>query len=137
MATWQIFNSFKEATNEKVHNLGSDTLKVALSNVAPVLTNTQLSNITQISATGGYAAGTLAGITSSQTGGTYTLAFGTDETFTASGAAFDAFRYLVLYNDTATNDELIAYVDYGIAVNLADGQSFTLTAGTIFTLASA
>jgi hypothetical protein len=137
MATWQIFNSFKEAANEKVHNLGSDTIKVALSNVAPVLTNTVLANITQIAATGGYAAGTLAGVLSSQTGGTYTFAFGTDETWTAVGAAFATFRYLVAYNDTATNDELIGYLDYGVAVDVADGQSFTLVAGTIFTLASA
>jgi len=43
------FNSFTEALAEKVHNLGSDTLEVALTNTAPVSTNTQLSNITQIS----------------------------------------------------------------------------------------
>lgn len=135
MATWQVFNSFKEAINEKVHNLSADTIKVALSASAPVLTNTQLSNITQIAATGGYAAGTLAGVTSSQTGGTYTFAFGTDLVFTASGADFDAFRYLVIYNDTATNDELIAYADYGAAYTVTDGTTFTLSAQTVFTLA--
>lgn len=135
MATWQIFNSTKEALAEKVHNLGSDTIKVALTNSAPLLTNAVLADITQIAATGGYAAGTLAGVTSSQSGGTYTFAFGTNLTFTAGGAAFDPFRYLVVYNDTATNKELLAFIDYGTSYTLPDGQSFTLVAGTVFTLA--
>lgn len=83
----------------------------------------------------GYAPVTLAGVTSSQAGGTYTFAFGTNATFTASGASFDPFRYLVLYNDTAASDELIAFVDYGTSYTLPNTQSFTLTAGTVFTLA--
>ena len=40
MATFNKFQSFVEAVAEKVHNLGSDTLKVALTNTAPVATNT-------------------------------------------------------------------------------------------------
>ncbi len=135
MADWQIFNSFKEAINEKVHNLFSDTLKVVLTNTAPVLTNTVIGDITQIAGTGGYAPATLAGVTSSQSGGTYTLAFSTDLTFTASGAAFAPFRYVVIYNDTAASDELIAFVDYGTSYTLPDGSGFTMTAGTVFTLA--
>lgn len=135
MADWQIFNSFKEAMPEKVHNLSSDTIKVILTNTAPVLTNTVVGDITQISAAGTYAPVTLSGVTSSQSGGTYTFAFGTDATFTASGAAYDTFRYVVLYNDTAALDELIAFADYGTGYALASGASFTLTAGTVFTLA--
>jgi hypothetical protein len=30
----------------------------------------------------------------------------------------------VLYNDTASNDELIGYWDYGAAVTLANGETF-------------
>lgn len=135
MADWQIFNSFKEAINEKVHNLSSDTIKVVLTNTAPSLTNTVIGDITQIAGTGGYAPATMAGITSSQSGGTYTFAFATNVTFTASGASFAPFRYLVLYNDTAAADELVAFVDYGTAYTLPDLSSFVLTAGTVFTLA--
>ena len=53
MATFNKFNGFTEALAEKVHNLGSDTLTVALtaSANAPVATNSQLSNLTQISYT--------------------------------------------------------------------------------------
>ena len=72
MATFNKFYSFVEALSEKVHNLGSDTLTVALTNTLPVNTNTQLSNITQIAYTN-LSTRVLAGVTSAQTTGTYTL----------------------------------------------------------------
>jgi len=127
MATFNKFNSFVEALAEKVHNLGSDVLKIALTNSAPLATNTVLANITQIAAGNGYTAGgNTASITSSsQTSGTYKLVLG-DVTFTASGGAMAAFRYAVLYNDTATNDELIGWYDYGSSITLADTETFTL-----------
>jgi len=127
MATFNKFNSFVEALAEKVHNLGSDTLKIALTNSAPLATNTVLANITQITAANGYTAGgNTASITSSsQTSGTYKLVLG-DVTFTASGGAMAAFRYAVLYNDTATNDELIGWYDYGSSITLADTETFTI-----------
>lgn len=136
MATVQIFSSFKEAINEKVHNLGSDTLKFMLTNTAPSLSNTVKTDITEIAAGNGYTAGgtTVTVSSSSQTGGTYTLVLAAC-VFTASGGTIGPFRYIVLYNDTATNDELIGYVDYGTAYTLPDGQPFTLTAGTFFSLA--
>lgn len=135
MATWQIFSPFKAAAPNGIHNLASNTLKVALSNTLPVATNAVLADITQIAVTGGYAPGTLAGVSSAQAGGTYTLSFSTDLTFTASGADFAPFRYLVLYNDTAASQNLIGWLDYGVAYILPDGQGFTLTAGAVFTLA--
>ena len=57
MAAFNKFNSFVEAVAEKTHNLGSDTLKVALTNSAPVATNTVFANITEIAAGNGYTAG--------------------------------------------------------------------------------
>jgi hypothetical protein len=127
MAAFNKFNSFVEAVAEKVHNLGADTLKVALSNTAPVASNTQLSNITQISAVNGYTAGgTATTITSSaQTSGTYKLVI-TDVVFTASGGSIGPFQYVVLYNDTATNDELIGWYDYGTALTITNGNTFTV-----------
>lgn len=126
MATFNKFNSFVEALAEKVHNLGSDTLKVMLTNTAPVAGNSVKADLTEISAGNGYTAGgATASITSSsQTGGTYKLVLA-DVTFTATGAV-GPFRYAVLYNDTATNKELIGWVDYGSSLTLANGETFTV-----------
>ena len=134
MASFNKFNSFVEALAEKVHNLGSDTLTVALCNTAPTASNTQLSDLTQISYTN-LSSRTLSSVTSSQTNGTYTLD-AADLVLTASGTVA-TFRYVVLYNDTATNDELIGYYDYGSAVDLQNGETFTITfdASGILTLA--
>lgn len=134
MATVQIFNSFKEAVAEKVHNLGSDTLKFLLTNTAPSLANTVKADLTEIAAGNGYTAGGIAAtVTSSaQSGGTYSLVLAA-WTVTAAGGTIGPFRYLVLYNDTATNDELIGFVDYGASYTLPDGQPFTITAGTFLT----
>lgn len=134
MATVQIFNSFKEAVAEKKHDLGADTLKFMLTNTAPSLANTVKADLTEITAGFGYTAGgTAVTVTSSaQSGGTYSLVLAAC-TFTAAGGSIGPFRYVTLYNDTATNDELIGYVDYGASYTLPDGQPFTLTAGTFLT----
>lgn len=129
MPTPLVFNSFKEAVAEGTHDLDTHTLKVALSNTAPSLTNALLADITQIAATGGYTTQTAALVSSAQSGGTYSLALDT-VTFTASGADFAPFRYVVLYNDTAASDPLICYYDRGAAYTVPDGQSFVIQAST-------
>lgn len=139
MATFNKFYSFVEALAEKTHNLGSDTLTVALTNTLPINTNTQLSNITQISYTniqnGTTTGRDLTGVTSAQTTGTYKLD-ANDLVLTATGTV-PTFRYVVLFNNTATNDELIGWYDYGAAVDLLNGETFTITwdAAGILTLA--
>jgi len=127
VATFTKFNSFVEAVAEKVHNLGSDTLKVMLTNSAPAASNTVKADITEISAGNGYTAGgTQASQTSSaQSSGVYKLVC-SDVVFTASGGSIGPFRYAVLYNDTASNDELIGYWDYGSAITLTTGGTFTV-----------
>lgn len=134
MATFNKFDSFVEALAEKTHNLGADTLTVALTNTAPTAGNTVLANITEISYTN-LSSRVLTSVTSSQTSGTYTLD-AADLVLTASGTV-PTFRYVVLYNDTATSDELIGYYDYGSAVDLLNGETFTITfdASGILTLA--
>lgn len=137
MASYNKFNSFVEAVAEKSHNLGSDTLKIMLTNSAPSASNTVKANLTDISAGNGYSAGgsTVTISSSSQTSGTYSLV-GTDLVFTASGGSIGPFRYAALYNDTATNDELIGWWDYGSSVTLADGETFTVDFGSsILTIA--
>lgn len=127
MATFNKFNAFTENVAEKAFNLGTDTLKVMLTNTAPVSTNSVKANLTEISAGNGYTAGGTAATisSSSQTGGVYKLVLA-DVVFTASGGSIGPFRYVVLYDDTAANDELIGWWDYGSAVTLASGESFTV-----------
>jgi hypothetical protein len=122
------FNSFTEAVTEKIHNLGADVLKVMLTNTAPVATNTQKSNLTDITAVGtDYPAGGKQATitTSAQTSGVYKLVL-VDVVFGPVSASVGPFRYIVLYNDTATNKELIGWWDNGVAVTLTSGQSFTV-----------
>jgi hypothetical protein len=129
VASFNKFQSFVEHVAEKVHNLGSDTLKVLLTNTAPVATNSVKADLTEISAGNGYSAGgTAATISSSaQSSGTYKLVLA-DVTFTASGGSIGPFRYAVLYNDTPTSpaDPLIGWWDYGSNLTLASGESLTV-----------
>lgn len=123
MATFVKFYSFTEALAEKKFNLGTDTLKVALTNTAPALTNTQLLNLTEISYTN-VSSRTVTITSSSQTTGTYKLVLA-DLVLTASGNV-GPFRYVVLYSDTAANKDLICYYDYGSSLSLVATQTFTV-----------
>ena len=128
MASFNKFDQFVEDVAEKVHNLGADTLKIMLTNTAPVATNTIFANLTEITAANGYSAGgTAASISSSaQTSGSYKLVLA-DVVLTASGGTIGPFRYAVLYNDTPTSpaDPLIGWWDYGSSITLAAGETFT------------
>lgn len=134
MAAYNKFQIFPEDLAEKIHNLAADTLKIMLTNTAPVATNTVKGNLTEITAGNGYTAGgTAASITSSgQTSGTYKLVLD-DVVFTAAAGSIGPFRYAVLYNSTPTSNSqganpspLISWWDYGSSITLADGESFTV-----------
>lgn len=130
MAAFNKFNAFVENVAEKVHDLGADTLMVALCAAAnaPVAGNTVLANLTQISYTN-LSARTLTRTSSGQTAGTYALVLA-DLVLTASGAV-GPFRYVVIYNDTPVSpaDPLIGWYDYGSDVTLANGETFTIDFG--------
>jgi len=123
MASFNKFRSFSEALSEKKHNLGSDQLKIALTNTIPVNTNAVLADLTQIAYTN-LSAREVTTLTSAQTAGTYKLVL-SPLTLTASGNVA-TFQYVVLYNDTATNDELIGWWDYGSAVNMTNLATFLI-----------
>lgn len=140
MASYNKFNDFSEQLIRGVHDWDAHTFKVLLTNTAPVASNAVKADLTEITAGSGYTAGgTATTITISETSGTTTVQ-GSQVVFTASGGSIGAFRYAVLYNDSATSDNLVAWWDYGSAVTLADGESFTVKfnnadPGTILTLA--
>ena len=134
MANYTKVNSFVEALAEKVHNLGSDTLKVALTNTAPTAAGTtKLADLTG-GITTGFDGMTITTSSSGQSSGTYKLVL-TDLTMTATGSV-GPFRYVVIYNDSAANDPLICYFDYGSEVTLAKDDTFKLDFGDqLFSLA--
>lgn len=137
MAAFNKFQDFVDQIGKGKHDFSTHTIKVLLTNVAPVATNSVKADLTEIAAGNGYTAGGNS-VTPvwSETTGTASLA-GTDVTFTASGGAMATFRYVVLYNDSTTSpaDALIGWWDHGSAVTLADGDSFIVDFGaTIFTL---
>lgn len=129
MAAFNKFQPFGEYLAEKKIDLSADTLKVLLTNTAPVATNGLKGDLTEIAAGNGYSAGgaVAAQSSSAQSGGTYKLVIG-DVVFTASGGAIGPFRYAVLYDDTPTTpaDPLIGWFDYGSAQTLADGEAITV-----------
>lgn len=140
MAAFNKFNIFLGDMGNKVHNLSSDALKIMLSNVAPVATNTVKANLTEIAAGNGYTAGGGAAAFTSwaQSAGVWKLVL-VPVVFTASGGDIAQFRYATLYNDTPTSpaDPLIGWWDYGAAVNLTNGNSFTVqldTTNGVFTV---
>ena len=127
MATFVKFQPFVEKLAEKAHNLGSDQLKIALTNTAPSAANGVYADLTAPLAATNLSGATPFNITttsSAQTSGTYKLVLA-DLVLTATGAV-GPFRYIVIYNDTATNDELIAYYDYGSSISLANTDTFTI-----------
>ena len=136
MATYNKFQCLVEDLAEKKHNLASDTLKVAFSNAtnAPSASaDVKLADITTIVATN-LGDVTLTVSSSSQTAGTYKLVVA-DKLLTATGDV-PAFRYVIIYNDTAANKELICFFDYASEVTLASGDTFKLDFGTeLFSLA--
>lgn len=127
MAAYNKFQQFTKDLIDGVHDFDGHTFKVALTNSAPVNTNTVLANITQIANGNGYTTGgTTTTISTSTSSGTAKVT-GTDVVFTASGS-MGPFRYAVLYNDNPTSpaDPLIGWWDYGSSITLAAAETFTV-----------
>jgi hypothetical protein len=145
MATFNKFQDFSEQLTRGVHDFDAHTFKVALTNTAPVATQVSLDTVTNhpapAAANGYTAGGTATTISISETTGTTTVS-GTQVVFTATAGGIGPFRYVILYNDTATSpaDALIGWWDYATSITLADTETFTVkfsntSPGAIFTLA--
>jgi len=127
MATLTKINQFVADLANKVHNLGSDQLEIALcaAAYAPVVTNSVLGDLTEISYTN-CSPRAITTTSAAQTSGVLKLILA-DLVLTASGAV-GPFRYIVLYNSTPTSPlkPLIGFYDYGSDITLASGETFTL-----------
>lgn len=134
MAAFVVVHEFGNEVADESHDLAADTFKAVLTNTAPTQAGSAvLADITQISNGNGYTTGgvTLSSVTFAETGsGTGVWEFDAAAfSWTASGGSIGPFRYVVIYNDTAANDEILGYADYGTSVSITDGNSLTVTPG--------
>jgi len=127
--TVHLFNAFHLDLGLGKHNLSTGTLKWMLVTTVPdPEADAVKADLTEITSGNGYTAG---GIT--WTGKTWTRSSaisklaGDDVLFTASGGNFNSAAVAaVLYNDSATNDELIAYLLFPFGVVVQSGSTFPL-----------
>jgi hypothetical protein len=148
MATFNKSYNFTQDLLSGVHtNLLTANLRFALSNILVNANDTHLAtDITEIASYAfvstpsgdGAASRLLQSVSVTQDDGLGTADFKClDLTITANGGAIPQFQYMVLYNDDATNDEIIGWLDYGSPLDLADGESLLVDFATtgLFTLA--
>ena len=120
----------EEAQSRKRHTQGAFS---NASNAPSASADVKLADIITI-ATTNLGDLSLTVLSSSQTSGTYKLVVA-DKILTATGDV-PAFRYAIIYNDTAANDELICWFDYGSEVTLRANDTTKLDFGTeLFSLA--
>jgi hypothetical protein len=134
MATFNKFQDFVEQLMKGVHHLhaAGDMVKVFLTNEQPLAADTVKADMVEITAQFGYpAGGTDIQNDVSEAAGVASMT-GVDVVFTAAGGAFGPFRFVPVYNDTATApaDALIGWWDYGSAISCNDGETFTVDFGT-------
>jgi hypothetical protein len=138
MATFNKFNQFVEDLGSGVHQFqaAGHTLKVYLSNATPSASGDAIkTDLAEITNQNGYTAPVDIQNDMSESGGTATVT-AVDVVITASGAV-GPFQYAVIYNDTPSSplDPLIGWYDYGSAVTLANGETFSIDFGaSLFTI---
>jgi len=122
------FEEFALNIGSKVFNLATDQIKVVLTNTLPTAaTDSVYADITAPIAGTNLSGATPFNVTTTsflQTSGTAKLIL-EDLTLTATGEV-GPFQYIVLYSDTATNDELIGFYDYGSAVTLQTDDTYKI-----------
>lgn len=140
MAAYVKYQCFAKDLAEKKHDFSADAFKVALTNRAPVVaTDRVLADVSELAAGNGYTAGGAAATVnaSSQSAGVYKSVLNDPAVWTAASGALGPFRYAVLYNSTPVGGLVVGYWDYGSAVTLAVGETFTADldqAAGIFTI---
>jgi len=134
LATFVLADDFGEDLGLGVHTLSTGASTAVLSNTAINQTTVSvLGDITQIAngngyTTGGQALDSLSWAETSAGSGVWRFTTA-DEVFTASGGSIATFRYIGVYNNTAALDQVIGYLDYGSAVDVTVGNTFTIDLG--------
>lgn len=128
MATYNKFEVFTLDLVNGVHDFDADVFKVYLSNATPsAAADAVKADLAEIAGGSGYTAGGNTTTISTATASGVAKVTGTDPTtWTASGGTIGPFQYVVLYNDTAASDPLIAWWDYGAPITLQIGDTFSV-----------
>lgn len=128
------FNKFDATSNDWLlakNVFGTDTFKLMLTNTLPVHGNHVYGDISgnELGTSGGYTAGgaTITIPAPTPVGAVATVtATAASPTWTAT-TGFGPFEYAVLYDSSAATKTLIGWWDYGSAVTLAAGDTFTVS----------
>lgn len=134
MAAYNKFQDFVEQLLLAKHDFSAagHVFKAYASNAAPSASlDAVKADLAEISAVNGYpAGGTDLQNAMSEAAGTATVT-AVDVVWTASGGSFGPFQYIATYNDTQTSpaDPLVNWWDYGAALTINDGESFTVDFG--------
>jgi hypothetical protein len=139
---WVTFQEFSLDLANGVHNLGSDTFKVALIDNTTVPTAADATprwadySANEVSGTGYTAGGyTLTGVSTSEAAGVTTFDDTGNVLWSQNAAGPTDIYWAVLYNDSASADQAIGFLDMGGAVSLVDGDvSITWNASGILTV---
>ena len=115
-----IFQEVSEMIGESVFNFASDTLKLGLidNTTAPTAADATPRwsdySANEVSAAGGYTANgiTLTSVTYTEAAGVATLD-AANVSLTQNGSGFTDAYWGIIYDDTATNDEAIGFVELG------------------------
>jgi hypothetical protein len=143
-----LFNEFKEDVGQKVHNLNADTFKLGLvtNAVTPAATTadprwgaggTTNFSTNQVTPGGNYVTGgpTISAATYTETAGTATFDGG-DISIASNASNPNNARWGIIYNDTSTGKEAVAFLDLGGVTDLTSGTfAVTWSASGIFSLA--
>ncbi len=136
-ATTTKIRDFVAACAAPILALEGHNIRIALSNTAPsaeasnplLANNGLLANVTQIS----YANYSddmtvdrqLEGLSASEIAGVFAID-ANDLTITALAGGLPAWRYVYIYDDTASGDPLLVLIDAGEAVTISEGNSHVL-----------
>lgn len=125
------YNKFQTAIEPLLENInvGSDSWVVKLASAVNAVAGT----ITELTTGNGYTAGGNACTVTSatQSGGVYTFVLSNPAVWTATGS-LGPFQYAVLTDSTTGTN--VAYWDYGAAITLLSGDTFTFTfSSNVFT----
>lgn len=139
MAAYNKFNSFTKDLIDGEMDFDANTFLFYLSNAAPSASGDSVkADLAEITNQNGYTAGYFTTSMSTSTSSGTAKVIATDPPVLTASGAVGPFQYVVLYNDTHASDALVAWWDYGSAVTMANGDTFTIDCdGTngIFTIA--